>query len=145
MYGTVTNSILVHHCPSICISGVTAVFGITHMRWLYHQFELGGNSSTLHYCVGWFRRKLPVNFRHQTSYLSHIFRAVRIKSKFDIHFTNIKQLNKTWSKEKEEIQILRSVGKCQVHIHNAQLVTCWQCLLEFISKNFVLRPPPNPH
>jgi hypothetical protein len=46
----------------ICISGVTAVFGATHMRWFHHQFELGGNSSTLHSWVGWFNRKLPVNF-----------------------------------------------------------------------------------
>jgi hypothetical protein len=129
----------------IWISGVTAAFGITHMRWFHHQFELGGNSSTLRYWVGWFRRKLPVNFRHQTSYLSHVFRAVRIKSQFDIYFTNIKQLNKKWSKLNEEFHIFRSVGKSQVHIHNAQLVTCWEYLIEFSSKNFVFPPSPNPN
>ena len=126
----------------IWISGVTAGIGITHMRWRHHQSELGGNSSTLYWMVGWFPRNLPVKF-HQTSYLSHLFRAVRIESQFDIYFRNINNWN-NWSKLNEEFQNFRSAGKYQVHIHSAQLVTCWECLIEFSSKNFVFPPSPNP-
>jgi len=88
-----------HFCSVIMhiwFSSVAEVFLITHMWWLHHKCELGGNSSTLHYWVGWFPRKLPVNFRHQTSYRSHVFIAVRIKSQFDIYFINIKQMNKIY-------------------------------------------------
>jgi len=130
------------------VSGVAEVLGITHMWWLHHKWELGGNSSTLHYWVGWFPRKLPVNFRHQTSYLSHVFRAVRIKSQFDIYFTQIKQLNKisyTCSKLNEEFRIFRSVGNCSFHIHKAQLVKCWEFFIEFSSRHFVSAPSPNPN
>ena len=60
-------SLIIH----IKISRITAVFGITHMRWLNHQSELSGDTRTLHYRVGWFRIMLRVKFRHhQTSYLS---------------------------------------------------------------------------
>jgi hypothetical protein len=65
------------------------------MRWLHHQSELDGNSTTLRYWVRCFPKKLPVNFCHQTSHLSHVLAAVRIKSQFDIYFKHIKQLNKT--------------------------------------------------
>jgi len=88
-----------HFCSvttHIWISGVTAVFGITHMRWIHQQSELGGNSSQLHYGIGKFHRKLPVKFHHQTSYLWHVLSAVNKKSQFDIYFKSRKiQLNKT--------------------------------------------------
>jgi len=86
-----------HFCAVIMhiwVSGVAEAFWVTYMWWLHHKCELGCNSSTLHCLISWLRRKLPVNFRHQTSYLSHVFRAVLIKSQFDIYFINIKQLNK---------------------------------------------------
>ena len=125
-----------HFCSvimEICISGVTAVFGITHMRWLHHQCELGGDSSTLHYFVSCFPRKLPVNIRHQTSYLSHVFRAVCIESQFDISQSWNKWIKVSYicSKLNEGFQIFRSSGKYQAHIHKAQLVTCWELLIDF--------------
>ena len=98
----------------IWISGVTAVSEFTHLWRLHHQFEVGGNSSPLHYWVSWFRRNLPVNFRRQTSYLSHVLSAVNIKSQLGIYFTSRKtQLNKTsctYSKLNEEFQIFGPLG-----------------------------------
>jgi hypothetical protein len=133
---------------SISISDFTAVFGITHTQLLHHQSELGGNSSTLLFRVGWFRRKLLVKFRrHQTSYLSHVFSAVNMNSQFDIYFTSRKTqlniINYIRSKFIRQFQIFRSVGKCQVHIHKAQMDKCWACLIEFSSKYFVSPPSPN--
>ena len=93
------------------------------MLWLHHKCELGSNSSTLHYWKVWLHRKLPVNFRHQTSYLSHVFRAVRIKSQFDIYFINIKQLNKIlyaffWVIPRRLNFICRRFGTlCLFHLH----------------------------
>jgi len=73
----------------------------------------------------------------------------KLKSQFDILFTSRKtQLNITsyiWSKLNREFQIFQSIGKCQVHIHRAQLFKCWDCMLQFSSKHFVSPPSPNPH
>jgi len=71
--------------------------GITYMWWRYHHSKLSDDRGRLHFRVGWFSRKLPVEFRHlQTSYLSHVLRAVNMKSLFDIYLKSRKtQLNKT--------------------------------------------------
>jgi len=129
----------------IWISGVTAVFGITQLRWLHHQCELGGDSGTLHFVVSWFRRKLSVNFSYQTSRHSNVLSAVNMKSQFDIYFTSHKtqphKTNYTCSKLNEEFQISVSIAKCQFHIYKVQLVKCWEFFMELILKYFV--PPPS--
>jgi len=51
----------------------------------------------------------------------------------------------TWSKLNEVFQIFQSVGKCSFHIHKAQLVKCWEFVIEFGSKHFVSAPSPNPN
>ena len=138
-------SVIIH----IWIPGVSAVWGFLPMRWLHHQSELGADRCRLCCLVGWFYRNVPVKVRHQTSHLSHVLSAVNMKSQFDIYFTNRKtQLNitsYTWSKLNREFQIFQSIGKCQVHIHRAQLFKCWDCMLQFSSKHFVSPPSPNPH
>jgi hypothetical protein len=75
-------SVILH----ICFSGGSAVFGFVpvRMQWRHHQSELGGDNCSLRFVVGWFRTKLPVKFRHQTSYLSHVLSAVNMTSLFDI-------------------------------------------------------------
>ena len=117
------------------------------MQWLNRRSELGGNNGILSWWVGWLRRKLPVKFRpHQKSYLSHVLNAVNIKSQFYIYFTSRKtQINITCSKLNWELQIFGSIRKCQVYIHKAQLVKCWECLIQFVSKHFVSVPPANPN
>jgi hypothetical protein len=89
-----------HFCSLIMytwISGVIAYYGFLPMRWFHHQSQLGADRCSLRCLVGWLRRKLPVKFRrHQTSYLSHVFSAVSMKSQFDIYFTSREtQLNVT--------------------------------------------------
>jgi hypothetical protein len=76
---------------NIWISGVTGVCGYYYLHWLNRRSELGVNNGILCWWVGWFRKKLPVKFRHhQTSYLSHILSVVNIKSQFDIYFRSRK-------------------------------------------------------
>jgi hypothetical protein len=73
--------------------------------------------------------------RHHTSYLSHVLSAVNIKSQFYIYFRSREtQLNIT--------SYTCSIGKCQVHIHKAQLFKWWECLIEFSSIYFVFPTSP---
>ena len=117
-------SVLMH----VSISEITAVFACTHKRWFCHQCELGGDSGTLRFRVGWFRRKEPVKFRHhQTPYHSQVLIVANIKSKLVIYFTIRKtQLHITrctCSKLKRGIQIFRSTAKLQVHFTKHS----WKC------------------
>jgi len=136
-------SVIMH----IWISGFSDEIRIILVQWLHYQCQLGADNGILRYIVSLFRWKFLVKFHHQTSYLSHVLSAVNMKSQFDIYFINRKvflnKTNYTWSKITREFQIFRSIGKCQVYIHKTQLVTCWECLIEFSSKYFV--PPPSPH
>jgi hypothetical protein len=132
----------------IWISGFTAVFGITHMRWLHHQSILGGDTYNLRLPVSRFRRKLSVKFRHhQTSYLSHVWSAVNMRSQFHIYFTSRKTelniTNTTGSKLTGDFQKIRFIGKCPVNIHRAQLVQSWESLIQFSSTYFAYPPSPN--
>jgi hypothetical protein len=86
------NSFLISDITYLSFSGGSAVFGFVpvHMQCRHHQSDMGGDNCSLRFLVGWFRTKLPVKFRHQTSYLSHVLSAVNMISQFDISFSNRK-------------------------------------------------------
>jgi len=64
----------------ILISGFSDEMGIIRMQWLDRQCELGADIGILRYLVSLFRRNLPVNFHHQTQYVSHVLSTVNMKS-----------------------------------------------------------------
>ena len=77
---------------------------------------------------------LPVNFRHQTSYLSHVFTAVRIKSQFDNYYTGYNTTEENcvkWSELNGEFQMFHFDGEYSFLIHKAHLVKCWKFLIQF--------------
>ena len=73
------------------ISGFIDEIWIIPMQWLHRQCELGADIGILRYRVSFFfRRNLPVNFHHQTLYLSHVLSTVNMKPQFDIYFVSRK-------------------------------------------------------
>ena len=84
----------------ILISGVNVERGIkrpySHMQWLYHQSDLGGDIGILRFRVGLFRRKLSVNISSSDIISLAILSTVNTNSQFDIYFISRKIfLNKT--------------------------------------------------
>jgi len=75
------------------------------MQCLHHQCELGGDIGILRCEVDLFRRMVPVKFLQPTLHLSHVLRAVNMKSQFDIYFICGKVfLNKRCSKLNQNIK-----------------------------------------
>jgi hypothetical protein len=109
------------------------------MRWCYHHSKLSDERGKLQFRVGWFRRKLPVEFRlHHTSYLSHILLAVNMKSQFDVYLTSRKtQLNITRyirAKLNWEFQIFGSTEHVRFTLKKHTWLNAGNAFIELSSK-----------